>query len=130
MIRIAFASLLAFVVLSGVGACVSAGNKSLKEQTPETLSELLQPGTTQAEVSASLGDPLSVSYTDSGREIWFYELIQGKMTAQSFIPVVSMFSSGVEGRKKLLVILYDKEELVDRYNLSDSEYESKTGILE
>lgn len=114
----------------GLSACVSAGNQSLKEQTPETLAELLTPGTDQARVSEALGDPLSVSYTDSGREIWFYELVEGKMTAQSFIPVVSMFSSGVHGRKKLLVILYDKEERVDRYNLSDSAYESKTGILE
>ena len=125
------AGMLAAAILAmSLGACVSAGNKSLKEQTPESLSTLLQAGTPQEEVSAALGDPLSVSYTDSGREIWFYELVQGKMTAQSFIPVVSMFSSGVEGRKKLLVILYDKEELVDRYNLSDSAYESKTGILE
>ena len=113
-----------------LASCVSAGNTSLKEQTPDTLADLLMPGTAQSEVSAALGDPLSVSYTDSGREIWFYELVEGKMSAQSFIPVVSMFSSGVKGRKTLLVILFDKDELVDRYNLSDSAYESKTGILE
>ena len=123
-----FAALIAMCI--SMPACVSSGNKSLKEHTVESLAGILVPGTSQASVTEALGDPLSVTYTDSGREIWFYELVQGKMTAQSFIPVVSMFSRGVEGRKKLLVILYDMDERVDRYNLSDSAYESKTGIME
>ena len=123
-----FATLIAMCI--SMPACVSSGNKSLKEHTVESLAGILVPGTSQASVTEALGDPLSVTYTDSGREMWFYELVQGKMTAQSFIPVVSMFSRGVEGRKKLLVILYDMDERVDRYNLSDSAYESKTGIME
>lgn len=131
MNRIRIATFTALVTMSILlPACVSSGNTSLKEHTSESLAEVLVPGTSQASVTEALGDPLSVTYTDSGREIWFYELVQGKMTAQSFIPVVSMFSRGMEGRKKLLVILYDKDERVDRYNLSDSAYESKTGIME
>lgn len=118
-----------FIALSIVTGCVSSGNAALKDQTNETMRQRLAEGMSQNEVRAAIGDPFNVSYTDGGLEIWNYEYIEGQMTAQSFIPIASMFSSGVEGKKKQLVILFDEDAKVKRFTMSDSDYESKSGIV-
>lgn len=121
--------LLGFAAISVLGACVSSGNAALKDQTSATMKETLQEGMSQDEVRSAIGDPFNISYTDGGLEIWNYEYMEGQMTAQSFIPIASMFSSGVEGKKKQLVILFDDEAKVKRFTMSDSDYESKSGIV-
>ena len=112
-----------------LAGCMSTGNATLKEHTQDTISEELREGMTQAEVRQSLGDPFNVSYTDGGSEIWTYEFAEGQMTAESFIPIVGLFTSGVEGQKKQLVILFDEQQLVRRFTLSESDFESRSGII-
>lgn len=80
------------------------------------------------EVRAKHGDPFSTRFTDGGLAIWNYEFMEGQMTAQSFIPMVNMFSSGVEGKKKLM-ILFDEDDRVWKYTPSASDYEPKSGIV-
>ena len=112
-----------------LGGCVSAGNQSIKNETNETIGSKLKEGMTMTEVRQNLGDPFSTSYTDGGNSIWNYEFTDAQMTAQSFIPVVSMFSSGTKGKKKQLVILFDADDKVQKFNMSDSDYETKSGII-
>ena len=121
--------LASLAAVSLIAGCVSTGNTSLKDETNETIGEKLTEGMSMNEVRANLGDPFSTSFTDGGLSIWSYEFMEGQMTAQSFIPIVSMFSSGVEGKKKQLVILFDEDDNVKKYTLSDSDYESKSGIV-
>ena len=119
----------AAVLALGLSGCVSSGATSLKDENKETIATKVSEGMTGDEVRTNLGDPTNVSYTDGGKEIWTYEFMEGQMTAQSFIPVVSMFSSGVEGTKKQLVILFDEELKVERYTMSSQDVESKSGII-
>lgn len=121
--------LASLAAVSLIAGCVSTGNTSLKNETNETIGEKLTEGMSMNDVRANLGDPFSTSFTDGGLSIWTYEFMEGQMTAQSFIPIVSMFSSGVEGKKKQLVILFDEDDTVKKYTLSDSDYESKSGIV-
>lgn len=121
-------------VLAAVGAlmisgCASSGNAALKNETNETISEKLQEGMAMADVRAALGDPFSTTYTDGGNIVWNYEFVEGQATAESFIPVVSLFTSGMEGTKKQLVILFDDEDNVQKFNLTESDFEQKTGII-
>lgn len=110
-----------------ITGCVSSGNASLKGQTHETIG--LKEGMTMSEVRSLVGDPFATSFTDGGLTIWNYEFLEGQMTAQSFIPIASMFSSGVKGKKKQLVILFDEQDLVKKFTMSDSDYEQKSGIV-
>jgi len=119
----------ALTVIAPLGGCVSSGNASLKDETSESIGEKLAEGMPMEQVRANLGDPFSTSFTDGGLSIWNYEFVEGQMTAQSFIPIASMFSSGVEGKKKQLVILFDENDLVRKFTMSESDYESKSGIV-
>ena len=119
----------AAVLALGLSGCVSTGATSLKGEDKETIATKVEQGMSGDQVRANLGDPTNVSYTDGGKEIWTYEFMEGQMTASSFIPVVSMFSSGVEGIKKQLVILFDEDLKVERYTMSSQDVESKSGII-
>jgi len=112
-----------------IAGCVASGNQSLKGETSETIGEKISEGMPMATVRANLGDPFSTTFTDGGLSIWNYEFIQGQATAQSFMPILSSFSSGVEGKKKQLVVLFDESDNVKKFTLSDSDYEQKSGII-
>jgi len=115
--------------LIGLGGCVSAGNSSLAEETSASIGAKLEEGMPAAQVRGMLGDPATVSYTDGGLEIWKYDHMKGHVTASSFIPVVGLFSSGSKGTKKELVILFDEDNRVKKFNMSESAVESKSGII-
>lgn len=120
---------IAATAMIGLAGCMSTGNETLKDQNYQSMSQILSEGMTQVQVREAVGDPMSVSFTDSGNEIWTYEFIEGQMTAQSFIPIASMFSSGMKGKKKQLVILFDESQTLQRFTMSDSDYQSKSGII-
>lgn len=128
MRNIAAAAMLAAFTVTASG-CVSSGATALKEEDAETIKSKLAEGMTQDEVRANLGDPTTISYTDSGFEIWNYTFMEGQMTASSFIPVVSMFSSGTKGKQKQLIVLFNEDNTVRKYTMSSSDVETKTGIV-
>ena len=75
-------------------ACATAGNDSLRKETEASVGDKIKPGeTTKAEIKGMFGSPLSTSFTDSGMEIWKYELSKISADATSYIPVVSIFAA-------------------------------------
>ena len=115
------------VTLSG---CASTGNKVLKDETRDSVAEKLSPGMTQDEVTALFGQPLDVTYTDSGNEIWKYSFTKAQAKATNFIPVVSLFASGASGESKNLAIFFDTEGKVVRHNMSSSDVDSNTSLIQ
>lgn len=115
------------VTLSG---CASTGNKVLKDETRASVAEKLSPGMTQDEVTALFGQPLDVTYTDSGNEIWKYSFTKAQAKATNFIPVVSLFASGASGESKNLAIFFDTEGKVVRHNMSSSDVDSNTSLIQ
>lgn len=122
--------LLGFALAGLLGGCASGGNRVLDTVNNGDLDRQLMHGyATKADVRNRMGDPLAVSFTDSGNEIWRYEFTDVHATATSFIPVVNWFSSGVEGYRKELVVFFDKSGKVQNHSFNTSAIDGKHGIV-
>lgn len=120
----------AVVVAVALGGCASSGNESIAEASPETVAAQLVKGKTrQAQVREMYGDPVKVSFTDSGNEIWEYEFARLQSKPQNFIPYVNIVSSGAEGNKKSLVIFFNQAKIVQQYSLSNSKVDINRGLI-
>lgn len=121
------ASLISALALAG---CASSGNTKLKEVSHASVKAQIKEGvSTQDDVRAYLGDPTSVSFTDSGNEIWTYTYSEETSHASNFIPFVSLFSSGVDVKSKEVVILFNAERKVMRYTMREAQDVRRVGIL-
>ena len=85
--------------------------------------------TTQAEVRKFYGDPIKTSSTDSGNETWEYEFARLEPKPTNFIPYVNLIHSGAEGDKKSIVILFNKNKIVQQYTVSNSRVDISQGLI-
>ena len=110
--------------------CSTTGTQALKNETSATISGKIQEGkTTKGDVYAVLGQPTTMSFTDSGLEILTYDYVRYTPMARNFIPY-NFFSLGQKGKKKQLVILLDKEGVVQKFEMHESDVETRAGLLE
>ena len=120
-----------FCALFMIGGCASHGNKVLKEETSKAVAAKITKGeTTKEQVRAMYGDPMSTSFTDSGKEIWKYEFIKTNAKVTNFIPVVSLFNSGAKGDKKELVVMFDDGGIVKNFSMSTSKVDTDTSLFQ
>ncbi len=118
------------IVTIFLAGCASVGNQALKNETELSVSQKIVEGkTTKADVRSTFGSPNTTSFTDSGLEMWKYELAKMSADAVNFIPIVGLFGSSASGTKKELVVLFDQQGLVKRYSMSESPVTVKTGIF-
>jgi len=75
------------------------------------------------------GSPLKTSFTDGGLEVATYEFTNVSADAISYIPIVNLFGASASGKKKELVVLFDKSGVVQRYSMSESDVKQKTGLF-
>jgi len=119
-----------FVLAVLLVGCASAGNQVLKNESEESITQKLQEGvTTIEEVRAIFGAPADTSYTDGGMMIWKYQLDDVSADAINFIPVVNLFGSSYSGTRKTLTILFDRNDVVSRVNLTESDVQTRSGLL-
>ncbi|MDQ6965112.1 MAG: outer membrane protein assembly factor BamE, partial [Mariprofundales bacterium] len=85
--------------------------------------------TTKTEVQAIFGAPMTTSFTSSGNVIWTYTLSQMSADATSYIPVVSMFAGSSSGTKKTLTILFDKNDVVVKHQMTEAPVKVRTGLF-
>jgi outer membrane protein assembly factor BamE (lipoprotein component of BamABCDE complex) len=120
--------LVASIAILATG-CASGGNERMRDQTQASVSQKIAEGKTgKEEVKEMLGDATSVSFTDSGNEIWTYKHARATPKAQNFIPIVNLFSRGADVKTKELVILFDKNGIVNRYSMRETDDEVKSGL--
>jgi outer membrane protein assembly factor BamE (lipoprotein component of BamABCDE complex) len=113
-----------------MSGCAGVGNDSLRSETEATVAtKIVQGKTTKDQVREMFGSPMKTEFTDGGLEIWHYELTKLHADAVNFIPVVNLFGSIESGNKKELVVLFDTNNVVKRYSMSDSAVSQKTGIF-
>jgi outer membrane protein assembly factor BamE (lipoprotein component of BamABCDE complex) len=123
-----FAASLGVALISG---CASAGNERIKNETQSSVASRMTEGsTTKEQVETNLGSPSAVSFTDSGNEIWTYKYAHATSHAQNFIPVVNWFSRGADVNTKELVVLFDKDSVVTKYTMRESQSVVRSGIAE
>lgn len=120
---------LILVSITFVG-CASSGNEVLRKESEASINQKIVEGkTTKQEVKAIFGSPLKTSFTDGGLEVWNYEFSNVSADAISYVPIVSMFGGSSSGKKKELVLLFDMNNIVKRYSMSESAVTHKTGFF-
>lgn len=120
----------ALLVASALAGCASTGNEKLKTETEASVSTKIVEGkSTRKEIRELFGAPLKTTFTDSGLELWTYEFTNVSADAVSYIPIVNSFGSSASGTKKELVLLFDKNGVVQRYSMSESEVKHKSGLF-
>ena len=128
--RYQFAVIPALLVGLAAAGCTTVGNESIADVTHESVSAQLVKGkTTQDEVRKYYGDPIKTSFTDSGNESWEYEFTRLQSKPTNFIPYVNLVHSGAEGDKKSIVILFNKQKVVQQYTVSNSKVDISQGLL-
>jgi outer membrane protein assembly factor BamE (lipoprotein component of BamABCDE complex) len=127
-----YRTLIALVAAVAVlGGCASAGNEKLKDMTRASVQDTIVEGkTTKAKVKEVLGEATSVAFTDGGGEMWTYRYSRATPQAKNFIPVVNIFSRGVDVQNKEIVVLFDKNEVVSRYTMRETSDVVKRGLAE
>lgn len=123
-------TLVLFLSLFFLASCATTGSQALKEETGETIASKFEKGIThQDEIIAALGEPTETTFTDGGLLVMRYEYERLTPRAQNFIPY-NFFSLVSDVKKKELVILLDENNVVQRINMTESEYEQRGGIAE
>ncbi|MCF6220426.1 MAG: outer membrane protein assembly factor BamE [Robiginitomaculum sp.] len=128
MKKIVIAGFVSLAVLAG--GCVSTGNAVLKDETRSSVEAKLSKGMTKEQVTAIYGQPLDVSYTDSGNEIWKYAFSKTKMKASSFIPYYGLLKSGSKGDVKTLVLFFDDNGKLVKHSMSTSKIDTNSGLIQ
>ena len=120
--------LVLFVVIS-LTACASSGNRKLQAETQESVSQKLIEGkSTKTDVVRVLVDANTITFTDSGNEVWTYNFTRSKSKAINFVPYVNILCSGSNTQTKRVVVLFDREDVVTRYTMTDAEGETYSGV--
>jgi hypothetical protein len=121
-----FIFLISFTTVS----CTNTGNQNLSSENQASLSSKIKKGVTnKTEIVSFFGAPSSKSVTEDHSELWHYELSELTVDASTFIPFVGFFSSSSSGVKKQLMVSFDQNDLVNNFEMIESDVKMKTGIL-
>lgn len=118
-------------VLSG---CVGTGSEKIKDVSEAQINSQIKAGVTTADqVKAMFGSPLSTSFTDGGLAIWTYQYDDvSALTAEtvgSMVFTLGLAGTKAEGTRNELVVLFDENDVVKRFNMSNSPISQGTGAF-
>jgi len=102
--------LLAVVLLFVTSACVSAGTKAITD--PEAISRIEVDKSTQADVMALLGYPLTASYGEKGEPTWHYTYTTAMPLPTGYLPVVKAFTPDLSETARRFGVTFNKEGVV------------------
>ena len=122
------------IALVTLGGCANVGNKSMKDATPASVDAQLTIGqTTKAQVEAMFGSPYETKYTDGGLLIWTYRYDDTSAltmeTVGSVVLTAGIAGTKARGTRNELVVLFDENDVVKRFNMSNSPIEAGTGLF-
>lgn len=117
------------VAMALVG-CAAVGNEKLRAETETSVStKIIEGKTTKQQVREMFGSPEKTMFTDGGLEVWNYEFAKMSADTINYIPVLNLFGSSATGKKKQLVVMFDGNNVVKRYSMSESDVSKKTGLF-
>jgi len=120
----------AISIAAFAAGCASVGNEQLRNETETSVQgKIIEGTTTKNQIKSMFGSPLKTSFTDGGLEVATYEFTNVSADAISYIPIVNLFGASASGKKKELVVLFDKSGVVQRYSMSESDVKQKTGLF-
>lgn len=109
------------IILSG---CATYGKKI----DVQAVQKIEQGTTTEQEVYALLGKPVSSSITPDGKKFLMYMHIKSQAKASSFIPIVGAFAGGADTQSDQVQIWIENG-VVSQISQTMSESEMNTGLL-
>jgi len=117
-----------------VVGCASKGSTAIKDVDEKKVrAQIVEGKTTREEVRALFGSPLETTYTDAGLEIWKYQYDDTTgftaETVGSVILTLGLAGFTEEGTRNELVILFDEDYKVKRFNMSNSDVRTGTGLF-
>lgn len=120
--------------LSVVSGCANVGNASLEDLTEAEASEKIVKGeTTKEQVRSMFGSPYETTFTDGGLEIWRYQYDDTSAftpeTVGSAVLTFGLAGSKARGTRNELVVLFDSNNIVKQFSMSNSPIEAGTGIF-
>jgi len=117
-----------------LNSCADVGNKSLKDINSAQVQATLTEGvTTKNQVEAIFGSPIETTYTDSGALIFKYQYDDTTAftpeTVGSVLLTWGLAGTKSKGTRNELVVLFDENEIVKKFNMSNSKIEAGTMIF-
>jgi outer membrane protein assembly factor BamE (lipoprotein component of BamABCDE complex) len=101
--------ILVFLLL-GISACVSAGTQAITDAG--VLSRIKVGHSTQAQVAALLGYPLTASYGDNGEVTWHYTLVTMAPTVTAFFPAINAFPPSLHDTTQEFSVTFNRNGIV------------------
>lgn len=121
---------LVLIGATATGCTYTSGNKALRGVTATSIAEHIKRGvTTREEIKALFGEPSNASYIDSGLEAWTYYAGTTTVDPVNFIPLVNLLGTSMPGTVKYLVILFDENDRVKKYVITDADVGIEGGIF-
>ncbi|UEM40615.1 hypothetical protein [Pectobacterium aquaticum] len=121
--------LIAALVILPLSACTTYGNKSLKNETQQTVKTKIVKGkTTQQEILAAFGEPQTRASND-GQEMWSYSSMSGESQISNYVPGLALLKNSNTAHINSLEIWF-KGNVVDRYNFSQTASKVSRGLLD
>ena len=99
--------LLTVLTLLVVSACVSAGTKAITDAG--AVSQIEVGKSTQTDVAALLGYPITASYGGQGEETWHYTWITTYPKPTAFVPVVKAFTPSLGETTRELSVTFSQD---------------------
>lgn len=129
MMQILIAALAVIFTLA-ISGCASTGNTKLAAMGTNDVSKLLTKGkTTVNDVRAQFGEPSDVDFDPNGNKKWTYEHVKKSSKPINFVPYANLFYSGTNDTKKKLVMIFDKNDTLLDFLVTETAEESKQGVF-
>ncbi|CAG75805.1 conserved hypothetical protein [Pectobacterium atrosepticum SCRI1043] len=120
---------IAALVILPLTACTTYGNKSLKDESQQTVKVKVVKGkTTQQDVINAFGEPQTRA-TNDGQEMWSYSSMSGETQLANYIPGLALLKNSSTAHMNSLEIWF-KGDVVDRYNFSQTASKVSKGLLD
>lgn len=120
---------IAALVILPLTACTTYGNKSLKDETQQTVKTKIVKGkTTQQDIINAFGEPQTRA-TNDGQEVWSYSSMSGESQISNYIPGLALLKNSSTAHMKSLEIWF-KGDIVNQYNFSQTASKVSKGLLD
>ncbi|EFX6284920.1 TPA: hypothetical protein N5O22_002411 [Enterobacter hormaechei subsp. xiangfangensis] len=117
-----------FIILPLAG-CMTQGNKQLKNENLQTISQKIVKGkTTQQNILTQFGEPKEKAIND-GQEVWTYDVVFGENQISNYIPGLALLTNSSTTKVNRLEIFF-KGNVVDKYNFSQMQDKISRGLLD
>lgn len=107
-----------------LSACSSYGTKF----NVGYVDDIVKGVTTEGEVVAAIGKPVSISRTSEGEKIFTYLHTKTVVRGSTFIPIVGAFAGGADSTTEMLQVWIDNTGTVSKYFLSESNSGLTNGV--